>query len=79
MRVRVKLFASLGRFRGEVLPGTPFELELSEPASVASLIALLKLPREDIKITFVNGCARPEDWVLKASDEVGIFPAVGGG
>jgi molybdopterin converting factor small subunit len=79
MRVRVKLFAGLGRFREGTSPGAPFEWELSEPATLQRLVESLRLPREDIKVTFVNGRARPLDWALAAGDEVGIFPAVGGG
>jgi molybdopterin converting factor small subunit len=79
MQVRVKLFASLGRFHDGVSPGTPFELELGEPATLASLLELLRLPRAEIKLTFVNGRARPPEWTLADGDQVGIFPAVGGG
>jgi molybdopterin converting factor small subunit len=79
MQVRVKLFAGLGRFREGAIPGAPFEWDLAEPATLERLLESLQLPRGDIKVTFVNGRARPLDWALAAGDEVGIFPAVGGG
>jgi len=80
MRVRVKLFATL---RSSVVsgmaPGTPFEAELCAGATLAELIDYLKLPREEVKVAFVNGRARPMDWSLREGDEVGIFPPIGGG
>jgi len=39
----------------------------------------LKLPREEVKLFFVKGRARPIDWPLESGDEVGIFPLIGGG
>ena len=79
MRVRVKLFASLCRYFGNVAPGIPFEIELPENATVADLVNWLKLPREEVKLFFVKGRARPIDWPLEPGDEVGIFPLIGGG
>jgi molybdopterin converting factor small subunit len=39
----------------------------------------LKLPREEVKVFFVNGRARPLDWSLNSNDEIGIFPLIAGG
>jgi len=52
---------------------------LPEGATIADLIHHLNLPAEEVKLAFVNGRARPEDWRLEPGDEVGIFPPVGGG
>jgi len=79
MRVRVKLYATLGRHLAGVEPGVPFELEVPNEATVADLVNRLNLPREEVKVAFVNGRARPMDWALEAGDEIGIFPPVGGG
>ncbi len=79
MRVRVKLFASLCRYFSDAAPGTPFEIELPNRAIVADLVNQLKLPHEEVKVFFVNGRARPIDWLLEPGDEVGIFPLVAGG
>jgi molybdopterin synthase sulfur carrier subunit len=79
MHVIVKLFASLARFSPGGLPGTPFEMTLSESATLQALIDHLGLPPEEIKVSFVNGLIRDLDWVLTQSDEVGIFPPIGGG
>ena len=79
MRVRVKLFSTLGCYMAGVVPGIPFEVEMADGATVADLVGRLKLPPEEVKVAFVNGRARPMDWTLQANDEVGIFPPVGGG
>jgi molybdopterin synthase sulfur carrier subunit len=79
MQVRVKLYATLSRYFSNAAPGIPFEMELPEGATVADLVNSLKLPREEVKVFFVKGRARPIDWPLAPDDEVGIFPLIGGG
>jgi hypothetical protein len=39
----------------------------------------LKLPHEEVKIFFVNGCAGLLEWRLESGDKVGIFPLKAGG
>jgi molybdopterin synthase sulfur carrier subunit len=79
MRVRVKLFATLRRYVDGAADRVPFEVDLAEGATIADLIKKLNLPAEEVKVAFINGRARPEDWQLEPGDEVGIFPPVGGG
>lgn len=79
MRVRAKLFATLGRHLPGVMPGMPLEIEISDGATLADLARQLKVPQEEVKMVFVNGRVRPLDYELQPGDEVGIFPPVGGG
>ncbi len=79
MYVQVKLFATLSKLVPGTEPGVPFPAELPAGATVADLASHLNLPAAEVKIVFVNGRARPPDWVLNPDDEVGIFPPVGGG
>lgn len=79
MTVQVKLFATLCRYSSNAAPGIPFEMELPEGATLADLVNHLKLPREEVKVFFVKGRARPENWRLEDGDEVGIFPLIAGG
>jgi molybdopterin synthase sulfur carrier subunit len=79
MLVTVKLFASLARFSPGGLPGTPFDISLSESATLQNVVDQLGIPSEETKVTFVNGLIRELDWDLKHGDEVGIFPPIGGG
>ena len=79
MRVQVKLFATLGTLVPGTAPAAQFAVEVPSGATVANLISHLKLPAEEVKVVFVNGRARPADWVLNPDDQVGMFPPVGGG
>lgn len=80
MKVTVKLFATLKEFAPiEGISGTPFDLELPDSAKLGDVVSRLNLPVEEVKIPFVNGVVRPFDWEIKAGDEIGIFPPVGGG
>lgn len=79
MRVQVKVFATLVPHVPNAVSAVPFAVELAEGATIDDLVAQLKLPREDVKLVFVNGQARTPEWVLQPGDELGIFPPVGGG
>ncbi len=79
MRVQVKLFATLRHYAPSASVGHPFEVDLAEGSAVADLIRHLNVPAEEVKMVYVNACARPEDWPLEAGNEVGIFPLIGGG
>jgi sulfur carrier protein ThiS len=54
-------------------------MKVPEGTTMANLMDRLKLPREEVKVVFVNGRARPMDWPLEPGDDVGIFPLVAGG
>ena len=79
MQVRVKLYATLSRYLSNTASGIPFEIEVPSGTTMADLVDRLKLPREEVKLFFVKGRARPIDWPLESGDEVGIFPLIGGG
>ena len=59
--------------------GTPLEVEMPPGSTLDDLVSYLDLPRNDIKIFFVNGRAQEINYRLESEDEVGIFPPVGGG
>ena len=79
MRVQVKLFATLVRHMPDAEAGMPFEVTLDRGATLCDLTDYLGLPRDQLKVAFVNGRARPLDWRLDHGDEVGLFPPIGGG
>jgi len=79
MQVRVKVFATLRRYLPGVMPGTSLEVELPAGATVDDLLGQLNLPREEVKVVYVNARARPWSYKLASGDEVGIFPPIGGG
>jgi molybdopterin converting factor small subunit len=88
MKVYVKLYATLARSVSPASPvhrsqpisaGARLEVDLPEDTTLHQLVTYLALPKEQVKVVFVNGKARELDYRLKPGDEVGMFPPVGGG
>ena len=79
MRVRVQLFASLARYAPEAGEDGFQEMELDDGAAVENLLSRLGVPREAIKLIFVNGVHADPGTLLKHGDRVGVFPPVAGG
>ena len=88
MKITVKIFATLTQYLSEEFlaqypqgsrSGSPIELELSEGSTLNDLVNSLDLPKELVKVTFVNGRAEEPDHRLQAGDEVGMFPPIAGG
>jgi len=77
MELEIKLFATLRPYiKGVCDDGS---LEVPDGTTVADVVALLKLPDEQVRLIFVNGRHQGREQVLHDSDRVGIFPPVGGG
>ena len=74
MRVVIKLFASLriGRFKTE-------ERSMPEGCTVLDALKLLELQPHKISIVRVNSKAGSDDHVLQDSDQLALFPPMGGG
>ena len=77
MKVKVKCFATLAEadtcdYKGSI------EYEVSEGATVDSLIDRLDIAKEDIKIIFRNNKVVDFDAPLSEGDQLGFAPAVGG-
>lgn len=79
MRVTVKLFATLIRFKTGIRSATPFDMDLPEGAAVQDLIEALRIPPEETHVIFINNIIEDLGSGLKEGDVVGIFPPVGGG
>ncbi len=79
MQVKVRLFASLAARKPGVEAGATSEAEVASGSTIHDLIRKLALPEAELKTIFVNGRTENLDCVLHDQDEVGIFPAVGGG
>jgi sulfur-carrier protein len=79
LQVRVTLFATLTQFTPGKEPGVPFVIEIPDGSTLADLMALLRLPEEEVKLTFINGRFQQAEYQLKNDDRVGIFPPIGGG
>ncbi|MEW6400592.1 MAG: MoaD/ThiS family protein [Chloroflexota bacterium] len=79
MRVTVKLFATLVRFKDGTRAGKPFEVDLPDGSAVQDVIDLLKIPPEETHVVFINSIIVENDAKLKDGDVIGMFPPVGGG
>jgi len=54
------------------------EYDLDDGQTIEDLVQLAGIPREDVKIVFVNSRIVDFDRVLSGGDQVGLAPAVGG-
>ncbi len=79
VRVQVKLYASLRKYRPELGHGEALELELEEGATWRALVVTLGIPETEAKQCFVNGVVQRSDRVLEDGDEIGLFPPIAGG
>lgn len=79
MRVTVKLFATLVRFKDGSRAGRPFEVELPEGSLVQDLVNSLNIPLEETHVVFINNIIVETRSKLQDGDVVGLFPPVGGG
>lgn len=88
MRVQVRLYAALERLLPDTIlegapqpvrAGTPLAVELAEGSTLADLLAWLELPPDRVKVIFVDGRIQPLDYCLRAGEQVGLFPPIGGG
>ncbi len=79
MIVHVRLFATLRRQYPDLGIGESMPVELPDGATIGQLIEHLRLPAAKVKIVFVNGITQNPEHVLNDGDQVGVFPAVGGG
>jgi molybdopterin synthase sulfur carrier subunit len=77
MKVNLKCFAQLAKEQVcDYKESTPHEL--TEGATVGDLIERLGLPREEIKIIFVNNTIVAAGTVLRDGDKVALAPVTGG-
>jgi len=74
MKAKIKLFATLRNGRFDIS-----EMDLVEGTSIQDLIDHLGIEKKDAAIIFINGVHADLDSVIRESDDVAIFPPVGGG
>lgn len=79
MKIRVQLFASLARYAPDAGEDGFQEMDLDDGATVEALLSRIRVPRQTIKLVFVNGVHADSGTVLRHGDRVGVFPPVAGG
>ena len=73
--ITIKLFASLKRF----LPASSENYPIEPGITVKKLLEELCVPRDEVKLIFIDGVKHDLGAILNGGERVGIFPAVGGG
>ena len=74
--IEIKLFASLRKYlpadsagHYPVEPGTP----------LSALLDQLCIPRDEVKLIFIDGVKEDASVLLHGGERVGVFPPIGGG
>ena len=75
IKINLNLFVTLSAYLPDHFDAYPVD----ENTRLDTLIDLLGIPRDQVKLTFVNGKHADLSYVLQNGDRVGIFPPVGGG
>ena len=77
MKVNLKCFSTLVNVDScDYKDSTAYDL--ADGQTIEDLVQLAGIPREDVKIVFVNSRIVDFDTVLSGGDQVGLAPAVGG-
>ena len=79
MKIEVNLFATLVQYKPENTGRKPWIETCEDGITVNSLLGVLKVPLDEVKVIFVNRMRADGDAVLEDGDRVGVFPPVGGG
>ena len=75
-QVQVNLYAS---FRAYIGGKASIEVEIEPGQTVGDVLAQLGVPQEKTRIIFVDNRAAELSRVLQGGEQLGVFPAIGGG
>lgn len=75
IKIHLKLFVTLSKY----LPENSQCLEIPEKTTIETLMADFGIPKDLVKLVFVNGKRQGVTYQLQTGDRVGLFPPVGGG
>ena len=79
MKVKVRLFGTLGKRFPDHDPLNGFEVDIPDKASVAELLDHLQIPKSKIGLVSVQGRPVKAGKILKPGDMVRIFRPIFGG
>ena len=82
MKINVKLYGVLRRYRPETAVGAPhhpFTIALPDDARVIHLVEALGMPSGSLNAASINAEAVDIDAVLHDGDQVSLFPPTAGG
>lgn len=75
-QVEVRLYAGL---RAHVKGATSVSVDVEPGETIAGVLERLSVPLSQTRIIFVNHRAADLDQELHGGEELGVFPAIGGG
>nr|VFJ90912.1 MAG: Mut7-C ubiquitin [Candidatus Kentron sp. LFY] len=83
MKIALKLFASLGKHLPPDAERNTIELEVPERMTIQAVLGRMGIPRESVKLVFVDGVHQlPEDLAcrfLEPGETLAVWPPVAGG
>jgi molybdopterin converting factor small subunit len=79
MKIELKLYASFRQYLPEESKDNQGMTQVRDGITINEILKELEIPREAVKIMFLNGTHAKGDEVLHEGDRVGIFPPVAGG
>nr|VFJ43208.1 MAG: Mut7-C ubiquitin [Candidatus Kentron sp. FW] len=83
MKIKLKLFASLGKYLPTGAVHNMVELEVPEGATIQAILDKSGVPAESVKLVFVDGVHQfPEELdqrFLEPGETVAVWPPVAGG
>ena len=79
MKIELHLFASLAEYMPPRADDGSNFLKTEEGVTINDVLLQLGVPKNAVKIVFVNGIITKVDDVLHDGDRLGVFPAVAGG
>ncbi len=74
-KISINLFATLSKYSPENNQNYPIKSGMI----ISDIIQTLDLPKDLVKLIFLNGVKCNGETALKDGDRLGIFPPVGGG
>lgn len=75
IEIDLKLFVTLSKYH----PDDSGFIKIPDNTTVKTLIADLGIPKELVKLIFLNGKREDNSYQLQNGDRLGLFPPVGGG
>jgi molybdopterin converting factor small subunit len=79
MRISVKLFGLLRRYRHDLPRGGALSLNVATGTTVGETMRMLRIPSEAPVVAMVNSMVRGLDHILTEGDQLYLFPPVSGG
>lgn len=75
LTIDLKLFATLQSYAPPNASSYPVEVG----TTIEKIVEALKIPKDQIKLIFINGVRCDGSIIVQDRDRIGIFPPIGGG